>query len=529
MKTRFSYYEICQKLEKDGWQEKWLNEGMVPYAYGDGDWVGYDNVRSIAYKVEMLKSYGLGGVMWWAPDLDDFNGEFCGEGEYPLMTAARSALEGYTPESYTGGYTRPTYTTNGFTSSPITDLPVTMPVIPTDTPETYPDVTTDSITIPPPMKTVIVEASISTTFSYDEVADTTSDAYKNAVTVIEEELIALFLADENVETVVISDITFSRGNRRKRSGDSDQAIVNFTADITVDTTKIDSESGSDSLEDISSSIQSTIETTDVSKLTAFDSSSFSEGFSLTVTEPIVTTPPAEIVTTPAVGLTDEDLENLKSRFEEQMAAATNKSLELVQMEANLEEFEQRILNVSMAIEPPCDIRVAKCGSWSSWSFLTGTCSVTCGRGRGSFQRCFNFKDTNIPFDEINCESKNDYCWPGLCPRWDKWSIWGPCSSTCRPKGSASPTKERYRCWNTGTDWITGRSAVIDCGAGKGDKNRYQSQKRQCNSKKFCTGVCEWSEWGEWSQCNPNCDEGLKIRRRTSNEGDRVICDPNDLR
>ena len=67
-----AYYEICEKL-KNGWTEVWLDEGKVPYAYGDGDWVGYDNIKSINYKVDMAKTYGLGGLMWWTTALDDFN------------------------------------------------------------------------------------------------------------------------------------------------------------------------------------------------------------------------------------------------------------------------------------------------------------------------------------------------------------------------------------------------------------------------------------------------------------------------
>ena len=67
-----AYYEICEKLQ-NGWTEVWLDEGKVPYAYGDGDWVGYDNIKSINYKVDMAKTYGLGGLMWWTTAIDDFN------------------------------------------------------------------------------------------------------------------------------------------------------------------------------------------------------------------------------------------------------------------------------------------------------------------------------------------------------------------------------------------------------------------------------------------------------------------------
>ena len=68
-----------------GWKEEWLVEGVVPYAHGQGDWVGYDNVDSIHYKVDMAKYYGLGGIMWWAIDIDDFKGEYCGQGKFILL------------------------------------------------------------------------------------------------------------------------------------------------------------------------------------------------------------------------------------------------------------------------------------------------------------------------------------------------------------------------------------------------------------------------------------------------------------
>jgi len=83
-----AYYEICEKLD-NGWTEVWNDEIKAPYAYGDGDWVGYDNERSIRYKVNMAKDYGLGAIMWWAVDIDDFKGQFCHAGPYPLLNAAK--------------------------------------------------------------------------------------------------------------------------------------------------------------------------------------------------------------------------------------------------------------------------------------------------------------------------------------------------------------------------------------------------------------------------------------------------------
>ena len=99
-----AYYEICDKLN-NGWTEVYNEEIQAPYAHGDGDWVGYDNERSIRYKVNMAKEYGAGGVMFWAFDIDDFKGQYCGAGRYPLINAAKDewnkAGSGPTPTTTT--------------------------------------------------------------------------------------------------------------------------------------------------------------------------------------------------------------------------------------------------------------------------------------------------------------------------------------------------------------------------------------------------------------------------------------------
>jgi chitinase len=38
----------------------------------------------------------LAGVMFWAPDLDDFTGGLCSQGKYPLMNTAVNLLRGQT-------------------------------------------------------------------------------------------------------------------------------------------------------------------------------------------------------------------------------------------------------------------------------------------------------------------------------------------------------------------------------------------------------------------------------------------------
>lgn len=46
-----SYYEICEFLREDNTTLVWDNEQMVPFAYRDDQWVGFDDERSLKTKV----------------------------------------------------------------------------------------------------------------------------------------------------------------------------------------------------------------------------------------------------------------------------------------------------------------------------------------------------------------------------------------------------------------------------------------------------------------------------------------------
>jgi chitinase len=70
---------------------------QVPYAYNGDQWYGYDNIQSVDAKIAYIKAGGYGGFMVWAIDLDDFSGQFCGQGKYPLMTRMNLALLGSVP------------------------------------------------------------------------------------------------------------------------------------------------------------------------------------------------------------------------------------------------------------------------------------------------------------------------------------------------------------------------------------------------------------------------------------------------
>ncbi|CAF3755076.1 unnamed protein product [Rotaria magnacalcarata] len=81
-----SYYEICNLIRKHHWQIAYDREQEVPFAYKDDQWVGFDNQRSVEKKCQFIAKQGLAGAMIWAIDLDDFTGNFCGQGKYPLLT-----------------------------------------------------------------------------------------------------------------------------------------------------------------------------------------------------------------------------------------------------------------------------------------------------------------------------------------------------------------------------------------------------------------------------------------------------------
>ena len=73
----WSSYEICTM----GLTVVEDTEVEAPYGYLDDQWVGYDDQTSLLLKVStLIEEKNLLGAMFWALDLDDFQGDFCGEG-----------------------------------------------------------------------------------------------------------------------------------------------------------------------------------------------------------------------------------------------------------------------------------------------------------------------------------------------------------------------------------------------------------------------------------------------------------------
>ncbi|XP_068946484.1 chitinase-3-like protein 2 isoform X1 [Petaurus breviceps papuanus] len=86
-----AYYEVCQFLQ--GATVKRIPEQQVPYAVKGNQWVGFDDEESVETKVKYLKNSKLGGAMIWSLDLDDFTGQFCKKGSFPLLQAIKRTLD----------------------------------------------------------------------------------------------------------------------------------------------------------------------------------------------------------------------------------------------------------------------------------------------------------------------------------------------------------------------------------------------------------------------------------------------------
>jgi len=88
------YNEICEELtlEDTPWKVVWDEDIMAPYMHNGLKWVSFDNEKSIRKKSEFAFSRGLGGVMVWSIDTDDFTGRACGGPDFPLLRTINNAL-----------------------------------------------------------------------------------------------------------------------------------------------------------------------------------------------------------------------------------------------------------------------------------------------------------------------------------------------------------------------------------------------------------------------------------------------------
>jgi len=87
-----AYYEICSNIIDDAWSIENPYPGIMgPYAHKGDQWVGFDNVDIAVEKAFYVAEEGLGGIMFWTIDNDDFRG-VCSKTAYPLIESAKEAM-----------------------------------------------------------------------------------------------------------------------------------------------------------------------------------------------------------------------------------------------------------------------------------------------------------------------------------------------------------------------------------------------------------------------------------------------------
>ncbi|KAL8583542.1 hypothetical protein ACOMHN_054858 [Nucella lapillus] len=91
-------YEICEKIINDNWKVEWIMDQRVPYAHGQGDWVGFDSPDSTALKTKIILKLDLAGAFLWSVEMDDFSGH-CGGPKYPILRTIYNHLTGATASS----------------------------------------------------------------------------------------------------------------------------------------------------------------------------------------------------------------------------------------------------------------------------------------------------------------------------------------------------------------------------------------------------------------------------------------------
>ncbi|KAK9880775.1 hypothetical protein WA026_013096 [Henosepilachna vigintioctopunctata] len=121
-----AYYEICENIKSNDWNVVQPNENaMGPYAFKENQWVGFDDENIVRRKAEYVAKNGLGGIMFWAIDNDDFRGNCHGK-PYPLIEAGKEALlslYGQTDDNLIAPPSKPTLSKNRHRNRPKTEKP----------------------------------------------------------------------------------------------------------------------------------------------------------------------------------------------------------------------------------------------------------------------------------------------------------------------------------------------------------------------------------------------------------------------
>ncbi|KAI6217275.1 Glyco-18 domain-containing protein [Aphelenchoides fujianensis] len=82
----------CAYIKSSKYQYFWDKYAASPYLVQDRNWLGIEDVHSVTEKAQYAKQLGIGGVMVFALDSDDYAGR-CGEGKFPLTKAIRTVMQ----------------------------------------------------------------------------------------------------------------------------------------------------------------------------------------------------------------------------------------------------------------------------------------------------------------------------------------------------------------------------------------------------------------------------------------------------
>ncbi|XP_052806908.1 acidic mammalian chitinase-like [Mya arenaria] len=97
---------VCKFLNTTGTVSVRDVEAGVPYAYRGDQWISYDDVMSQTLKTQWILQNGFGGIMVYALNSDDYYGNACGLGRFPLLSAIKGAMNKTWSETYMYAFKR---------------------------------------------------------------------------------------------------------------------------------------------------------------------------------------------------------------------------------------------------------------------------------------------------------------------------------------------------------------------------------------------------------------------------------------
>ncbi|KAH9504021.1 hypothetical protein Btru_067551 [Bulinus truncatus] len=213
-----AYYEICDLIRNKGYTQKLDYIGQQKYAYSGNQWVSYDDRDTISVKMDYVSTYDLGGAMIWSLSEDDFNGQFCGQGNYSILAFINSKLLNSTIQS--------TSTTITSTAKPPTTTavpPTTTTAVPIATSTAKPATTTAA----PATTTTAVPTTTRLTTSTAAPSTSTSTATTTSTTT----------TTTKVNTTPIQTTTTSTPTTTTRPTTSTGAPTTTISSTTTTTTK----------------------------------------------------------------------------------------------------------------------------------------------------------------------------------------------------------------------------------------------------------------------------------------------------